>query len=337
MTTHRSTREPAATQLFSVASRGGLLVMLVLLCVVFAILDPVFATYGNAIGIWRTASIAAIMYVGLTWVIASGEIDVSFMEVTALAGMIFASLANAGVAPLLAALAAVVAGVAIGVVNGTMVGLLGFPSLIVTIASGGLARSLAAIIGGGQPIYLAKSGAIGALAGMSLFGLPVIGVFAVLLYACSWYIQEKLAIGHYVYVMAQNPLALWDAGIRTKRIRFGLFIVSATMAAGAGVILAATLASGQPMIGGSFFLDGLTAVFLGATLIRLGQPNIIGTGVGVVILAVLVNGLALIGWPNFAREILKGVLLVIGVIVAVKGGHLPTFSRRRRAVTTVDV
>ncbi len=302
------------------ASRGSLLVLLVSICIVLGAMNPVFATFGNAIGIWRTASIAAFMYMGLTWVIASGEIDVSFMDVAALAGMVLASLVNMHVTPIAAAVPAILVGLCIGVGNGLMVGALGFPSLIVTIASGTLAHSVATILGGGQPIYLQTSGLIGAFANAAPLGLPLIGIVALLFYVLSWYLQERVVIGHHVYAMAQNSLALRQVGVRTGRIHFGLFVVSGTMSAAAGVVLAATLNSGNPMIGGSFFIDGLTAVFLGATVIRLGQPNIIGTGLGVIILAVLVNGLALVGAPNYAREIVKGVLLLIGVIVAVKGG-----------------
>jgi ribose transport system permease protein len=163
---------------------------------------------------------------------------------------------------------------------------------------------------------------VGSFANGAVAGMPLIGIVAVLFYALSWFVQERLVIGHHVYVLAQNSMALRQVGVRTQWIRFGLFVVSGVMSAAAGVVLAGTLNSGNPMIGGSFFLDGLTAVFLGATVIRLGQPNIIGTGLGVIILAVLVNGLALVGAPNFAREIVKGVLLLLGVIVAVKGGAL---------------
>jgi ribose transport system permease protein len=304
------------------AMRGSLVVLLVLMCIVLGVMEPAFVSLANAVDVWRTASVAAIMYVGVTWVIASGEIDVCFMDVAALAGMVFAVVANAHFSPLFAATLAIVVGLGIGLCNGVMVGLLGFPSLIVTIASGTFAHSVATILGHGQPLYLDSSGVVGSFANGAVAGMPLIGIVAVLFYALSWFVQERLVIGHHVYVLAQNSMALRQVGVRTQWIRFGLFVVSGVMSAAAGVVLAGTLNSGNPMIGGSFFLDGLTAVFLGATVIRLGQPNIIGTGLGVIILAVLVNGLALVGAPNFAREIVKGVLLLLGVIVAVKGGAL---------------
>jgi ribose transport system permease protein len=314
------------------AMRGSLVVLLVLMCVVLSVMQPAFMSLDNAIDMWRTASIAAIMYVGLTWVIASGEIDVSFMDVAALASMVFAVVANAHFSPLFAAILAIVAGLGIGLCNGVMVGLLGFPSLIVTIASGTFAHSVATILGHGQPVYLDSSGVVGTFVNGAVAGLPLIGIVAVLLYVLSWFLQERLVIGHHVYVLAQNGMALRQVGVRTQWIKFGLFVVTGVMSAAAGVVLAGTLNSGNPMIGGSFFLDGLTAVFLGATVIRLGQPNIIGTGLGVIILAVLVNGMALVGAPNFAREIIKGVLLLLGVIVAVKAGNLRwTGFRRLRA------
>ena len=138
----------------------------------------------------------------------------------------------------------------------------------------------------------ANSGIIGTFANATLAGLPLVGIVALLLYALPGICRR----GSSSAIMSMDGTELSGprhAGVRTGRIHFGLFLVSGIMSAAAGVVLAATLTSGNPMIGGSFFMDGLTAVFLGATVIRLGQPNIIGTGLGVITLGVLTNGLAL--------------------------------------------
>jgi ribose transport system permease protein len=304
-------------------SRYALLFMVVALYAAFALSQPVFGTFSNFVNIWRTAGIAAVMYIGLTWVIALGEMEVSFMEVAAFSGMVFAALLLHHRGAIACAAVAALAGFAFGLLNGVLVGYLRFPSLIVTIATGGLARSLGITLGGGQPIYINDGGAVTVFANATVAGLPVLGLVVVVLYALSWWAQERFVFGHHVYAMAQNRAGLEQVGVRCPTIVFSLFILSGATAAIAGVLLAATLNSGQPTIGGSFFLDGLTAVFLGASVIRLGQPNIIGTAVGVIILAILVNGLALMGWPAYAREIVKGSLLLIGVAVAVA-------ARRRR-------
>jgi len=98
-------------------------------------------------------------------------------------------------------------------------------------------------------------------------------------------------------------------------------------AAVAGILLTASLESGQPRIGSSFFVDGLTAVLLGGMVIKLGQPNVLGTLTAVLLLAVLVSGTALIGWSDWERNIVKGALLLLGVVIVVRGRAVPDTAR----------
>ena len=79
------------------------------------------------------------------------------------------------------------------------------------------------------------------------------------------------------------------------------------------MLLAADLSSGQPYLGTWYFLDGLTAVLLGGTALKLGKPNVIGTLAAVVLLIGLLNGAALLGWSDSQRQIVRGSLLLIGV------------------------
>lgn len=307
--------------------RYGLACILAVICAGCAFANRDFGSFSNLANIWQNASIAAIMFLGLTAVIASGEIDVSFMEIAALSSVLFAWFLHRQIDPGTAALLAVGCGLSFGLCNGLLVGILSFPSLIVTIATGGLAHALAFIVGAGQPIYINTSGSIGYFVGAAIAGVPLIGLLSLLLYICAWFVQDRLVIGHRIYAMAQNRKALEEAGIGCKGIVFSLYIFSGLTAAVAGVLLAASLKSGQPTIGASFFLDGLTAVLLGTTVIKLGKPNVIGTAIGLALLAVLLNILALTGWPNYAREILKGVLLLAGVSVALLVSRADTRSQ----------
>ncbi len=98
-------------------------------------------------------------------------------------------------------------------------------------------------------------------------------------------------------------------------------------AALAGVLLTASLDSGQPRIGSSFFIDGLTSVLLGGMVIKFGQPNVLGTLLAVLLLAVLVSGTALLGWSDWQRDIIKGALLLLGVVIVVRGRRAPETRR----------
>lgn len=291
--------------------------LLLLLVVIFSAATPTFHSPGNVIDILRSASISMIMFLGVTWIMATGLTDLSFMEVAAFSGMLLAFLVDRHVSAPAATVLAIGAGVVFGAVNGLLVSVLEFPALITTVAVAGFCRSSALILGAGQPIYLHSTGFLGEIWKLTVLGLPLVIPFTILLYAGAWFVQEKLLLGHYVFAMEQNRKALVEAGISCRLIGFVLFVLTGVLAAIAGLALTTSLNSGQPTIGNSFFLDGLTAVLLGAMTVRPGQPNVIGTLFGVIILTVLVNGLSLLGWPSFALEMIKGALLLAGVSVAI--------------------
>lgn len=305
------------------AVRYSLAIIFVLLVAAFSILRPDFIDSGNVSKILRSASISGIMFLGVTWVVASGEIDISFMEVAALSDMLVAGLVHAGYGWPLACVVGLLSGVAVGLVNGALVGYMRLPALITTLATGGFARSMAAVIGLGSSLEIGNAGFVGRFVDTSFGFLPAVALLAVALYAVSWYVQERLVFGHYIYAMEQNRSAIVEAGVPARRLTLLLYLISGVAAALAGILLTASLDSGQPRIGSSFFIDGLTAVLLGGMVIKFGQPNVLGTLLAVLLLAVLVSGTALLGWADWERDIVKGALLLLGVVIVVRGRRAP--------------
>ena len=312
----KTERRPAVN-LGNLAVRLGPFILLAGLALAFAWLRPSFASAGNVNDMLRSASIGAIMFLGLTWIIAAGEIDVSFMSVAALSTMIVAGLVTAGVGWPAASLAALAAGVAFGVLNGFLVALLRLPALVSTIATGGLAGSIAAAIGKGTSIPMATTGIAGTLVRANLGGVPVLAVIVAVLYSAAWTLQDRTVFGHYIYAMEQNTRAVEEAGVATSRLLLMLYVLSGTLSAASGVLLAADLSSGQPYIGTSYFIDGLTAVLLGGMALKMGKPNVVGTLCGVALLAVLLSGAALLGWTDAQRQIVRAALLIAGVALVV--------------------
>lgn len=297
--------------------RYGLFFLLAITFIAFAWLRPTFVSAGNINDMLRSASIAAIMFLALTWIIAAGEIDVSFMSVAALANMIVAGLASHGYGWPVASLAGLAAGIVFGVINGGLVAIFRLPALVSTIATGGLAGSIAAAIGLGTSISLSSTGFVGALLHANIGIVPVLTIIVILLYALAYYLQEHLTFGHYLYAMEQNRAAVSEAGIPVNRILFLLYILSGVLSSIAGIMLTADLSSGQPYIGSSYFIDGLTAVLLGGMALKFGKPNVIGTIAGVALLASLLSGAALLGWTDSQRQIVRGALLLVGVAIVV--------------------
>jgi ribose/xylose/arabinose/galactoside ABC-type transport system permease subunit len=181
----------------------------------------------------------------------------------------------------------------------------------------GIAKAIAAIIGRGMPLTITNTSGsiIHNIVWGKIAGIPVLFLLAVVLYLVCFFIQEKTVYGQHIYAIGENRQAAKEAGISEKKILSSLFIVSALFAAIGGVIMMAILQSGQPKLGSSFFLDGFTAVFLGAVVFKLGKPNVIGTIIGAILLAILVNGLTLLGSSFFMGQIIKGALLIFGVAI----------------------
>jgi ribose transport system permease protein len=289
--------------------------VLFLLVAFFSVVSATFRTPENLLEVLRASAVISVMVLGLTWIVATGEIDLSFPEVAAFASLLSAYLIKIG-CPLYGAVAlAFMAGTLIGVLNGYLVGYLKFAALITTIATSSLAKASAHTLGKGQPIYIPTTKVIYGFVYGTVFGVPVLWITALMVYILCRFIQDKTTTGQHLYALGENRKATQEAGINEHRTLFYFFILSASLASIGGILMTATLSSGNPEIGGFFFLDGLTAVFLGALIIKAGKPNVLGTFIGSVILSVLVSGLTLLGAPRMASLIVKGVLLVLGIFI----------------------
>jgi len=295
----------------------GLPLVLLVLVVGFTSVMPPFLSIDNIESMIRSASISAFMFLGLTWVFAVGEIDVSFVSVAALTNMIIAGLVTGGTSWEVALIAGFAAGVLVGVVNGFLVAYLKLPSLVITIAVGGIALALAAAIGLGYSISIESDSPLDFLAAVKFGPVPLLAILCGLAFFIAWYVQERLSLGQYIYAIAENKEAVLEAGIPVRWITFLLFVFAAVCASFAGILLTVELSSGQPSIAGSFFLDGLTAVLLGGTMLKLGKPNVIGTLFSVLIVSALVRGGALLGWQDYLFQIIKGALLLVGVALII--------------------
>ncbi|NRA87065.1 MAG: ABC transporter permease [Rhizobiales bacterium] len=303
-----------------------LIATLVIMTSLIASVKPQILDVGNIATILRSFSILVVMVLGVTWVMAAGQIDISFMQVAAFANMLAAALLENGWGWGGAISISLGVGMFAGLINGLLIAYMRLPALIVTISMAGICGSAAAALGKGTVIRIADPGPIGGLFYTSIFGIiPVIILPVLVLAGLIWYIQEKLAVGRYIYAMAQNEVAVKQAGVQVARLTVLLFIFSAACAAMAGIMLAANLSSGQPTIGGPYLINGLTVVLLGGMMVYVGKPNILGTLTATLFIGVLFSGAALLGLPDYQRQIIQGLLLAAGLSVA-------TFASRHHSI-----
>ncbi|AEI40568.1 ABC transporter permease subunit [Paenibacillus mucilaginosus] len=292
----------------------GMLIILVLLCVVLALFAPYFTETNNILNILKQSSITAILAAGMTMVILTGGIDLSVGATLALAGVISVMLSNAGVPAGIAMLTGAAVGYTAGAVNGYFTAVAKLPSFVVTLGSMTYLRGIAFVISGGLPVVLQDKLFIFFGSG-SLFGIPTPIYIMAVVYIAMFFVLKYTLFGRHVYAIGGNEEAARLTGIKVERTLIHVYSISGLMAGIAGVVMAGRVISGQPNAGISFELDAIAAVILGGTSFVGGVGRIQGTIIGVLIMAVLGNGLTLLDVDYYWQLIVKGLVIVIAVLL----------------------
>ncbi len=277
-----------------------------------------FYSFGNIMTILAQSSSMIIITLGVSWIVATGEMDASFHDIAACSSMVFAVLMNNNYPIAFCIILTIASGLFVGLLSSLFIVKFRTHSLITTIATATIARSFAASIYGGIPLPIPKLRSTGIYSFLNgdIGGVPIVFLVAVALLLVMLFVQEKTKFGQYVYACGENRQAVKENGISERKTIFMVYIIAAAFAAFAGIVMVVTAyGSGQPRMGSSLFLDGYTTLFLGAMLFKLGKPNVAGTFIGAIQLSILVNGLTMTGASFASGQIIKGLLLVLGVAI----------------------
>lgn len=296
--------------------RGStLLLVLAALVVVFSLQSPLFFTYGNFVSILQACVVVGLLALGLTVVVLTGGIDLSFASVMALtsvtAGAINVSL---GMPAVVAVIVALVVGAAFGALNGLLVAITRLQPFVVTLGTYSIALSLSLAVSGGGPIQ-GLSEDFTDLTAFRVAGIPTAVFVLALIVAVLWVATRKTRWGRFVYATGGNESAARLAGVRIKRIKFSAYVLCGLTAAVAGVLNTSTLQVAQPQPGFNLLLTGVAAVVVGGASLTGGVGSIGGTVVGVVLLAVLSNGLNVLTVAPFWQNLVLGVVIIGAVLL----------------------
>jgi len=302
----------------------GLLILAVLLVVVFSLLLPrTFPTPLTAAAILQETSTVALLALGQTIVIASGGFDLSIGYVVDICAVLSVGLQRSGL-PWPAVVVIVLAlGLGIGLVNGLLVEYARIDSFIATLGVGTIMYGIANWYTGGRQIVATLPPAFLAINQTSVLGIPLPAWYVVVFALVFWVFLEFLPIGRYLYGVGSNRRAAELVGVRTRRYVIGAFMVSGFTTAFTGVVLASRLQVGQSSVGPEYLLPAFVGVLLGATTIKPGRVNALGTVVAVLILAIGIAGLQQLGGQFFVEPLFNGSTLIVAV-------GLAAYAARRR-------
>ncbi len=296
------------------ANEIGLLAAIVLLYAFLAGFAPNFLTLPNQLNILRDAAFVGIIAWGMTLVLIAGEIDISVGPHVAFAGVVLATLAQAGVPLPLACLLVLILGALIGSVAGALRAYMDVPSFIVTLALWLALRGIAQVMSDAVPIVIMDF-SFQKLGAGSVLGVPVPAVIMLALFLVFSFIATQTVFGRSVYAVGGNAEAARLSAIPVARVRIAVFAITGTLAALTGILVASRLGSGNSGAASGLEFDIIAAVVVGGTSLFGGRGTMLGTLLGVIFIAALVNGLVLMGVDPFAQGIVRGAVILVAVMV----------------------
>jgi ribose transport system permease protein len=292
-------------------------------------LPDTFLTARNLINISQQLSMLAVVAATMTIVMVMNDFDLSVGSMASLAGIVAAVLFAAGFPVWVGLLAALSVGLLGGLFNGFLVSILGILPFVATLGTLTVFSGTAFLMSDGKTIFgrdIPEGFSGFARAGIEIgdMKIPFLTLTALAVILVCWFILEQTNFGRRLYAIGGNREAAHLAGIRVKRLRLMAFALTGLGAAGAGLMYAARVASANPTQGSGLMLDAIAAVFLGMTMSRQGEPRVLYTLVGVLMLGVLDNGLTQLRVDSYVREILVGLIVISAVAIA-------AFSKRNTA------
>ncbi|WP_395673864.1 ABC transporter permease [Inquilinus sp.] len=274
-----------------------------------------FATAANLLNVTQQMAILAIVAAAATLVMVIGEFDLSVGFIASLAGVLVVKLlaAGTGIAP--AILLTLLACAAVGALNGLVVHGLRAPSFIATLALGTIASGLAYWLSGGASLFQGIPPGFTTLARAAAGPVPVLTLWMLAVLLAAGGTLALTVFGRRLIAIGSNREAARLSGVPIGRPVVAVFAIAAALSGLAGVLLAARLGSVQHTMGESLLLPAYAAVFLGMTAFRGGRPNVLGTAVGVAIIAVLANGLTILNVDPFFQKMVTGAIIIAAVML----------------------
>ena len=311
MTANRGVRrfipKPSRREYFTI-------VLLVVEVVIFAIVAENFLTARNLQTVLRNSTDLAVVAIGMTMVILIGGIDISAGSALGVVAIVVGWMLQANVHPLLVAGAAIALGTFIGTINGVLITFARIPDIIATLGMSNIMRALIFGMLGGQwltglpPVFAP-------LIRGRFVGIPVSIILVLALYSLFWYLLTYRPFGRHIYAVGNSAEVATLAGINARRVRITTYALMGSLIGIAALLYVGRLGSVEITVGNDLGMSAIAAVVIGGTAITGGRGSVVGTLAGVFFMAVMKNGILLLGIPSLWERAVVGALIVLSVAV----------------------
>lgn len=301
--------------------------VLIALIIFMCLASDVFLTSKNLLNVFTTEATRGVLAVAVSFAILSRGIDLSVGSIVSLVGVVSCSLVqerNAtrlvlegiGYVPTWAAiLICLIIGLVIGLINGTIVAYLKVPPFITTLGTMMITEGVALIYTDGYPVSMLRAD-FKTFGQYKLFGFFPIGfVYFISIAVLAWVILNKTRLGKRLYAVGGNANAARVAGINVEQTLVAAYVWSAVISAFAGLMLAARTGSAMGNMGDGYEMDAIAAATVGGVSQSGGIGTVGGIIIGVAILAVINNGLLLLGTSTYFQNIIKGIIIIGAVAI----------------------
>ena len=251
-----------------------------------------------------------------TIVILIGSIDLSVGAIVTVTGILCASLIDDN-GSLIGVLAALALGTLIGVVNGGLMIALKIPSFLVTLGMLTILTGFSNSAAGGAPVLFTDQSFPQLVNGEALLGIPNVIVAAVAVWAVLWFVAFRTRFGRYLFAIGGGEAVAGLSGVPVNRYKIAAFAVAGLLCGFAGAIVTGQVGAGTPDIGSPYLLDSIAAVVMGGTALSGGIGGPHRTIIGVLVIAVLSNGMDVTQVEDSTQDIIKGLVIIAAVALTI--------------------
>lgn len=294
---------------FAILAQAAALIALIAF---FTVQNPNFLTLSNFQNIGMQSSVLLLVALAGTLVIMIGSIDLSVGATVVLATLVTAIAVDVygstgGIA------LAIVTGAAVGLVNGGLLVYLKVPSFLVTLGMMSVLAGIAGHLSGGIAIIYQNWAYTDLVNGSFIAGLPNVAMVALLTAAILTFVALRTKFGRYLYAIGGGEVVASNSGVPIARYKILAFAVCGALCGLAGAMLAGQVGAGTPAAGSSILLNSIAAIVMGGTALSGGVGGPHRTILGVLLIAILSNGMDVTGVGGFTQDMIKG-LVIIGAV-----------------------